>query len=99
MAVAVAAFPYARDQGLGRDVKDHTSWRQALLATLVALAVAWLAGGAWGAFALALAGLTVWLGARFALRRIPGLTGDIYGALNEVIEMVVLLALLVERSA
>jgi cobalamin 5'-phosphate synthase/cobalamin synthase len=98
MAVAVVAFPYARLEGLGRDVKGHATWRQAALAMLVALAVAGLAGGLWGLIAFGLAGLTVWVGARFALRRIPGLTGDIYGALNEIIEMVVLLTLLVGQG-
>jgi adenosylcobinamide-GDP ribazoletransferase len=98
MAVAVTAFPYARPEGLGRDVKDHATWRQAALATFAALAVAGLAGGAWGLIAFGLAGLTVWLVARFALRRIPGLTGDIYGALNEIIEMVVLLTLQVGQG-
>ena len=28
---------------------------------------------------------------RFVLRRLPGLTGDIYGALNEIVETAVLL--------
>jgi adenosylcobinamide-GDP ribazoletransferase len=99
MAVAIVAFPYARPEGLGRDVKDHATWRQAALATLVTLVVAGLAGGMWGLIALGLAGLAVWLGARFALRRIPGLTGDIYGALNEMIEMIVLLALVIGQNA
>jgi cobalamin synthase len=33
----------------------------------------------------------LWLGAGFILRRIPGLTGDSYGALCELAELAVLL--------
>jgi cobalamin synthase len=32
----------------------------------------------------------LWLGASFILRRIPGLTGDSYGALCELAELAVL---------
>jgi cobalamin synthase len=37
--------------------------------------------------------LTVWLGSKYVMTRIPGLTGDIYGALCEISEVVVLLVL------
>ncbi len=97
MAVALVAFPYARSQGLGRAVKDNAGLRQAILATvfalIISLAVAWWWAD-WRVLpALVIAALVVWAGARFTLRRIPGLTGDIYGALNEIIEVAVLLAL------
>ena len=41
--------------------------------------------------ALFLAGVGTWAVARFVLRRLPGLTGDIYGALCELLEVMVLL--------
>lgn len=91
MALAIVAFPYARPQGLGREMKDHATWRQALLASVIALAAAWLAAGWWGWLAAAGAVLVTLGGAWFTLRRIPGLTGDIYGALNELVETAVLL--------
>lgn len=93
MALAVVAFPYARAQGLGRAMKDHASWKQATLGTGFALFTAWFAAHWLGLIAVAVAAATLWGGVRFALRRIPGLTGDIYGALGEIIEVVVLLAL------
>jgi adenosylcobinamide-GDP ribazoletransferase len=97
MAIALVAFPYARPQGLGKAVKDNATRRQALLATvfalLVSLAVAWWWADWWALLAMAGAALVVWGGARYTLRRIPGLTGDIYGALNEIIEVAVLLVL------
>jgi adenosylcobinamide-GDP ribazoletransferase len=95
MTMAVVFFPYARSQGLGKHIKDHASWRVALGASLTVLLVAicsswyfhsWVAAIAWAA-----AALVVWQGGRFILRRIPGFTGDVYGALNVTIEATILL--------
>ncbi len=97
MAVALAAFPYARTHGLGRAVKDNTHWGNAALAVVIANAIMALIYWWWGDWriwlALLAAALALWFVARFTLRRIPGLTGDIYGALNELIEAAVLLTL------
>ena len=91
MTMAVVLFPYARAEGLGRAMKDHAGWGQAALATATALGVAWLAGGWSGLVAAALAVAAAWALARFTLARLPGLTGDIYGAICESIEVLVLL--------
>jgi adenosylcobinamide-GDP ribazoletransferase len=93
MTLAVVAFPYARPQGLGRDMKDNAGWPQMALATFVALAVAWGIAGWSGLMAFALAGVITWAVARFTLGRIPGLTGDLYGATCEVVELAALLTL------
>ncbi|MCJ7434088.1 MAG: adenosylcobinamide-GDP ribazoletransferase, partial [Anaerolineales bacterium] len=63
MALAIFAFPYAREHGLGRDVKDNVCWPQIVLATCISLIVVWLAGAQMGLIAFALAGLTLWLSA------------------------------------
>jgi adenosylcobinamide-GDP ribazoletransferase len=91
MALALVVFPYARSEGLGRDMKDHAHWPQAALATTTALVAAWLVAGWVGLGALALAGLSMLVLARLPLARIPGLTGDTYGAVCEVVELLVLL--------
>jgi adenosylcobinamide-GDP ribazoletransferase len=93
MSLALFCFPYAREKGLGRDIKDHTTWRQVLLASLITIAMAWFSTQWLGLLALLVAGLTTWAVAAFVLRRIPGLTGDIYGAINELIEVVLLVML------
>ena len=95
MSLAVVGFPYARPVGLGRTMKDQSGWLDAGISTLFALLMAWFVGHWIGMGLAALTVLTVWLGARFTLRRIPGLTGDIYGALNEIIELFILLAWLI----
>lgn len=91
MTLAIFAFPYAREHGLGREMKDNVGWTQIVLATCIALIVAWFTSGIMGLIAFTLAGLTVWFGARYILQLIPGLTGDSYGALCEGVELVVLL--------
>jgi adenosylcobinamide-GDP ribazoletransferase len=98
MALGITSFPYARPQGLGREIKDHSGWRQAAAATAFTLLVVvvliilgertlpiLLAAGA--------AAFTAWLVIRFSLGRLPGLTGDIYGAVNEMVETAVLIVL------
>ena len=88
---AIFAFPYAREKGMGRDMKDNVHWPQVILATLVSILAAWFFAGWSGLLAFALAGVVLWLGAGFILRRIPGLTGDSYGALCELVELTVIL--------
>jgi adenosylcobinamide-GDP ribazoletransferase len=95
MVLAIVFFPYARPKGLGRAMKEHAGGRQVALATGIALVVAWFTGAWLGLAAMALAGITAWAGARFALARLPGLTGDLYGAIGETVEIAVLLLLAV----
>jgi cobalamin 5'-phosphate synthase/cobalamin synthase len=94
ISLAVTGLPYARPSGLGREVKDHAGGGQALLATCFALLAAglvyWLGGGWQALAALPLAGLLAWALGRLALRLLPGMTGDLYGTVNEIVEMAVL---------
>ena len=91
LTLALFAYPYARQHGLGRDLKDNVGWVQVTLATLLALSAAWFFAGLVGILAALAACLTLVAGAWFILRHIPGLTGDSYGALCETTELVVLL--------
>ena len=72
-------------------MKDHAGLPQAALACVIAVVITGAAGGWRGLLALLLATAATWAGARFVLRRLPGLTGDIYGALCELLEVLVLL--------
>jgi adenosylcobinamide-GDP ribazoletransferase len=92
MAAAIVAFPYARAEGLGRTMKDNAGGRQASLATGIALVTALFIANWLGLVAMALSGAVTWAVARFATGRLPGLTGDIYGAVCELVETAVLLA-------
>lgn len=95
ISLVVVAFPYARQKGLGRDVKEHAGLRQAVRATIFVLTILAVLAF-WSPLAplvisFFVAALVAVLAARFALARLPGLTGDIYGAINELIEVSILI--------
>lgn len=88
--VYAAAFPLARDQGMAALFAKGLTRREITIATVITLicvlCFGWLAVGAWLAAVLSAA-----LIARFALSRLGGMTGDIYGLTCEVVEVTVLL--------
>ena len=89
----IVLFPYARESGMGRDIKDNTRWPQLVLATLTVLVAGWFLSG-WFGVALVFAAAVVSFGwAKMVMRRIPGLTGDVYGATCEIVELVSMLLL------
>ncbi len=91
MTLAIVAFPYARAEGLGRWMKDWATYREVVLAAGTGAAVAVLLQGKAGLPLLAGTILLTYLLGRFTMRRIPGLTGDVYGAVCELVETGVLL--------
>ncbi len=87
MAYAVMRYPYARPSGLGGLAKQGAGWRELAVASVAALAVAMAAWGWLGLAALPLTWAFTALLARWIMARIPGgLTGDAYGAINELVE-------------
>jgi adenosylcobinamide-GDP ribazoletransferase len=92
MSLAIVCFPYGRPIGLGKDFKSFASWRQAIIALVLTIIAASILSGFSG-FIIAVISSVFVLGiASFIVRRIPGLTGDSYGAINELVEVLVLLA-------
>ncbi len=95
ISLAILSFPYARESGLGRDIKDHAGASEIILASVTGIVVVTGIAFALRSFApfiaLLAAGLIYWLSTRFVQRRIPGMTGDTYGAVNMLIEAGVLL--------
>jgi len=96
MVYAIFAYPYARPSGLGKAFKEAASWPTLVVATLITLAIAVVLARWVGlAIMLAIIVLAVWIMvaimAAFLKRRFDGLTGDTYGAINEVTEVCVLI--------
>ncbi len=87
MSLAVVCFPYARKEGLGRAMKDAAGTRELLLAGGMALALSLGVGGVMGVGGWLGVGMLAWTTAVWVMRRIPGLTGDVYGALCEIGEV------------
>ena len=79
---------------MGTPFQPASRTRTLLSGTLFTLAVSVLLAGATGVLLLAVVWLGTWLMARALMARLPGLTGDTYGAINEDIQALVLLFLL-----
>ena len=94
MVYAIFAYPYAKPSGLGKVFKQGTSWPRFTMATLIALvvvvALALLAGLAIIFIMFLTWVMTVAMAAYFK-SKFSGLTGDTYGAINELAEVGVLI--------
>ena len=108
LVYVTGAFPYARRDGMGAAFKAAVTPTRMVTATaLAALAVALVvaalglpaaisapAGPAAGAAALGLTAIALaTLFARYVQTKLPGLTGDTYGATNEIVELATLVLL------
>ncbi|HEX3014968.1 MAG TPA: adenosylcobinamide-GDP ribazoletransferase [Desulfobacteria bacterium] len=91
MGIGASLFPYARAEGMGKTFANTFSRRKLLVSVAYTAVAAVLLCGWRGLGLWAVAVIWGWLFARFVAGRIGGLTGDVYGALNELTEAVVLL--------
>lgn len=83
-------FPYAREDGLGIEMKRNVRIREVLIATLIAGITSWFVYS-WLGFVFMLgAAMIGFLVALYAMRLLPGLTGDIYGTVTTLVEMLML---------
>ena len=90
MVTAMAFFPYAREQGLGTSFQEGRSRWQAMFALATAAVAAALFLGGGGAMLLGVV-VVVSLGlGRWMTGLLGGMTGDTYGAVNELGEVAVL---------
>lgn len=91
IVATMGVFPYVRSQGLGTAFQAGASWRQLVMALATAALAGWLLLGIAGILLLGIAtGVALGLGWWFR-RLLGGMTGDTYGATNEVGEVAVLL--------
>lgn len=92
-AIVLTAYksPYARPEGgLGRAMTAGVTLPVAAGATASALVLAVLVSGLSGVLLLVGAGLVVWLMSLYFKRVLGGVTGDVLGAANEVLEVLLL---------
>ncbi len=91
MLSTMAAFKYVREEGMGSSFRQGTSWRQVAFGLVTAvLAGGLLLGGAGLALLGTAVAVSLGLG-RWIVGMLGGMTGDTYGAVNEVTEVTVLL--------
>jgi adenosylcobinamide-GDP ribazoletransferase len=94
MVYAVFTYPYARPSGLGTAFKQKTRWPEFTIATSITIVIAAALFPLFSLTGLMLV-VGVWIvttAFSFYLKhKFSGLTGDTYGAINEVAEVVVLI--------
>lgn len=99
MVYAVFAYPYARPTGLGKIFKQEASWQRLAMATVITLTVAVVSALLTNMPYFYVVGLAImfviWVIvvalATYLRGKFSGLTGDSYGAINEVAETSVLI--------
>ncbi|MDA8217107.1 MAG: adenosylcobinamide-GDP ribazoletransferase [Dehalococcoidales bacterium] len=94
LVLAIWGFPYARAEGLGSAFKAGVGPLQVAVAGATAVAVAIIVAQSAGIVLVGTAVGATLLVAAFTRTRIPGLTGDSYGAIEVMVELTVLLTLL-----
>lgn len=94
MVGTILVFPYARSSGMGLAFKQGASWQRLAIATVIALIVAVALLKWWGLALMASLWLIVFGIASYLRSRLDGLTGDNYGAINELAEVLVLLLII-----
>jgi adenosylcobinamide-GDP ribazoletransferase len=91
MTLALSVFPYAREQGLGTAFRG-IKLNYIVVAGAIALIAAVIFAGLAGALLFAIATIIAILTGLWVTKLLGGLTGDIYGAINELSEVIILIA-------
>jgi adenosylcobinamide-GDP ribazoletransferase len=84
-------FPYGRSSGLGKTLKENVSWQQAIIGGVLTCAVMVWLFGLNGIYIVIWIMLVITVLGYLIIENIPGLTGDIYGAMCEISELLMLL--------
>jgi adenosylcobinamide-GDP ribazoletransferase len=91
MSSVIFTFPYARRTGMGLPFKQGATWQKLTVSTIIALTVAVVLLKWWGLPLMVVLWLVGYGIASYFRSRLGGLTGDNYGAINEMSEVLVLL--------
>jgi len=94
MVSIIFTFPYAKSSGMGLAFKQGANWQRLTIATAIALIAAVALLKWWGPVLMAALWLITFGIASYFRSRLGGLTGDNYGAINELAEVLVLLLII-----
>jgi adenosylcobinamide-GDP ribazoletransferase len=92
MVLALVAFPYAREEGLGLAFQRGATLSRVGIAAGITVVASVLVAGIGGGLLFVIVSLVAWLVGMGISRLLGGLTGDTYGAINEMSEVVALAA-------
>ena len=91
LSLIIIAFPYARKKGMGSTIKENARIPQLTLATIITLPAVWMLSAEKGLLIMAISALLTVVLVFYFMRLLKGLTGDTYGAITELVEVLVLL--------
>jgi len=91
MVYVVYFYPYARERGLGQ-AYQQLKLRYLIVATSWTLLLGWFLLGSSGLLILGFSWVITVVWARIIIAKIGALTGDTYGAVNELLEVAALLS-------
>lgn len=94
MVAAIAFFPYARQgEGKGKAFADYTEMSDFILSSFLPIVVSFIFAKGFGLLAVCLTFISTVLFMFYINSKIKGMTGDTYGALNEIAELLFLTVL------
>jgi len=88
--IGVTCFPYVRETGLAKNFNDYLSKKDLGLAGLISLIICLLVGGWLGLIFFAVTFLIAFTLGKYITGKVGGLTGDVYGAITELSEVLLL---------
>jgi adenosylcobinamide-GDP ribazoletransferase len=91
MPLIIYSFPYAREDGLGFEMKKNVSLREIIISTLITSIICLSVFNPFSLFLMLASAIIACLLCFYVTRLIPGLTGDIYGMVTTAVEMFVLI--------
>jgi len=97
MVIAITVFPYARPEGIGKAFAQYSERYALVFAAIITVFFTAPFGIAAAVSLAAVIGFAL-VFCRRTTKLLGGLTGDVYGALTEMSELVVLLVFLLERE-
>ncbi|HWR43295.1 adenosylcobinamide-GDP ribazoletransferase [Sporomusa sp.] len=94
MVISIASFPYARPDGMGKAFAQYAGRRTLIIAIIAALVIV-IPMGLQASISTGIAALAGVLSARYFANVLGGLTGDTYGAVTELTELMALLVFVI----
>lgn len=94
MVGAIKLYPYARPEGMGKAFVEHSE-KWALIFAVISAAILLFPAGLYGLIAMFVATAFAIFFAGYAVKRLGGLTGDLYGAITTLTELIVMFVFLI----
>ncbi len=94
MVISASISKYAREDGTGKSYIDNTGIKELSIATVFTLALAFILKSFQGIVICLIVFTAVFLITHFFKKKLGGITGDTIGATGEIIEVIVLIALI-----